>query len=570
MNKATIVIPCFNLGAFLADAVDSAQRQTYPAREIIVVDDGSTDAQTLEVLDQCRRLGVQVHQTENRGVAAARNFGIERATTPYIFCLDADDIAQPTYLAETVPLLDADHEAGMVTTYVEFFGDASGVWQTPEYDPARMLWENCVCGCSLFRKECWEQVGGYRQMPANEDWDFWIAVVERGWKWAVVPKPLYRYRKRSQSRSEYEQGNRDSLFRSLVAAHGDFYRACAADVVLGMDAQLADVGRRLQLFIRDSEIQTQHIRKLEDAILQREERLRALRHRLQTHPAASLLAELGQPEPTPEPRSERVTAPTPEHARLIEDVQCVVHNETAPDSIVLVASRGDDELLRFDDRVGWHFPRAEDGRYAGHYPADSAGAIAHLEDLRGRGAEYLIFPAPALWWLEHYAEFNSYLETRCEVLSRTDQGAVVSLNTRLEMPHNTFSVVICTYKRADYVGQAIESVFAQDYPQDKYEVIVINNDSPDHTEQVVAKYLHGSPVPISYFVEKRNGLSYARNLGIEKARFDYVVHLDDDAAAVPSWLASFNAVINEQHALVVGGRVDIALPADFEAPEWFN
>src|SRR5262245_26226480 len=78
------------------------------------------------------------------------------------------------------------------------------------------------------------------------------------------------------------------------------------------------------------------------------------------------------------------------------------------DATVLVVSKGDEELLRLGCRA-WHFPRDERGGYAGHYPADGAAAVAHLEALRAAGAGYLLLPATALWWLDHYRELADHL-----------------------------------------------------------------------------------------------------------------------------------------------------------------
>ena len=80
------------------------------------------------------------------------------------------------------------------------------------------------------------------------------------------------------------------------------------------------------------------------------------------------------------------------------------------DAEVLIISRGDDHLVNLGGRRVAHFPQADDGGYAGHHPADSGEAIAHLEELRGRGAQYLIVPATSDWWLEYYAELTAHLE----------------------------------------------------------------------------------------------------------------------------------------------------------------
>jgi hypothetical protein len=93
---------------------------------------------------------------------------------------------------------------------------------------------------------------------------------------------------------------------------------------------------------------------------------------------------------------------------------------------VIVISKGDDELLRLDGKQGWHFPRATNGVYAGFYPADSAAAIAHLEELRAAGGDYLLIPETALWWLDHYAEFRRHLESHYRrVISRQQDGCVI-------------------------------------------------------------------------------------------------------------------------------------------------
>jgi hypothetical protein len=92
----------------------------------------------------------------------------------------------------------------------------------------------------------------------------------------------------------------------------------------------------------------------------------------------------------------------------------IVRETTPPGASILIVSKGDEELLnllRADGRRPAHFPQAADGSYAGFYPADGRAAIAHLEELRSQGAEYLLVPAPALWWLEHYTQFHEWLES---------------------------------------------------------------------------------------------------------------------------------------------------------------
>jgi GT2 family glycosyltransferase len=114
---------------------------------------------------------------------------------------------------------------------------------------------------------------------------------------------------------------------------------------------------------------------------------------------------------------------SPGHEELKQRIRRVVREYSPAGATILVVSKGDEELLdlsRADGRRAWHFPQAADGSYAGFYPADSRAAITHLEALRTHGAEYLLFPAPALWWLEHYAEFREWLDGRYRTLTADD------------------------------------------------------------------------------------------------------------------------------------------------------
>lgn len=83
---------------------------------------------------------------------------------------------------------------------------------------------------------------------------------------------------------------------------------------------------------------------------------------------------------------------------------------------VVVVSRGDDALLDIAGRRGRHFPQNDDGVYAGYHPSTSKHAIRHLEALREKGGEFLLFPATSAWWLDHYADFRRHLDSRYRLL----------------------------------------------------------------------------------------------------------------------------------------------------------
>lgn len=95
---------------------------------------------------------------------------------------------------------------------------------------------------------------------------------------------------------------------------------------------------------------------------------------------------------------------------LTERVRLAVVDVVPPEARVLMVSRGDDELLRLKGRRAMHFPRSDDGAYAGHHPADSGEAISRLEAERAAGAEYIVFPATGMWWLAHYEGLRRHLD----------------------------------------------------------------------------------------------------------------------------------------------------------------
>jgi len=117
----------------------------------------------------------------------------------------------------------------------------------------------------------------------------------------------------------------------------------------------------------------------------------------------------------------------------VDRIRAQVRATIPEGSRVLVITRGDEALLRLGRRQGEHFPQTPTGLYAGHYPADGKEAAAHLEELRAAGAEYLVVPAEARWWLEHYAELTATLEETGELLPSDSQTALIYALTRAEL-----------------------------------------------------------------------------------------------------------------------------------------
>jgi len=204
--RVSVVIPCYNHGKFLGEAIDSVLRSDFRHYEIIVVNDGSTDPYTVEVFKEMegrflhdRRVGF-LHQA-NAGLSAARNAAIAAAKGEYILPLDADNRIRPQYMSRAVEVLDNNKEIGVVYTYADLFGEKTGVWLFPPFDAKKLLLENFVEACSVFRKKMWEQCNGYDpgMTIGYEDWDLWISAMEKGWGFHLIEEVLFDYRVRKNS-----------------------------------------------------------------------------------------------------------------------------------------------------------------------------------------------------------------------------------------------------------------------------------------------------------------------------------------------------------------------------------
>jgi GT2 family glycosyltransferase len=118
----------------------------------------------------------------------------------------------------------------------------------------------------------------------------------------------------------------------------------------------------------------------------------------------------------------------PAYQELVGRIRQLVRESVPAGARIAVISKGDSELLRIDGRQASHFPQSEDGAYAGHYPANSDACIAELERLRANGAEYLVIPETARWWLQHYAQFGEHLHLRyCAIADEPAAATIVDL-----------------------------------------------------------------------------------------------------------------------------------------------
>ena len=176
-----VVIPHYNHGRYIADAVESALAQDVGRPRIVVVDDGSTDP-AAEAALAALPAEVEVIRQANAGQAAARNAGARATSEPLLLFLDADDRLPPDAIGSLRQALAGEPGAAYAYGRMRYFGAWSGVVEFPPFDPYRLLYRSIVGWLGLIRREAFEQVAGFDEQQAGfEDWDLMLAFLERGW-----------------------------------------------------------------------------------------------------------------------------------------------------------------------------------------------------------------------------------------------------------------------------------------------------------------------------------------------------------------------------------------------------
>lgn len=214
--KVSIIIPSFNAEKYISHAIETSLSQSFQDFEIIIINDGSTDATESIVKEFQVKYSdkiVYVYQ-KNKGLAVTRNVGLEIAKGDYIALLDADDVWLPNRLAVQVPILDEDLSIGLVHANITRITDAGDVIGTPlrnkkyleGYIFEHIFLRNADIACPtvLFRKACCTKVGNFDPNLTRlgcEDRDLWLRIAKE-YKFAYVDEVLSYYRITKNSMSQ--------------------------------------------------------------------------------------------------------------------------------------------------------------------------------------------------------------------------------------------------------------------------------------------------------------------------------------------------------------------------------
>lgn len=197
----SVIIPVYNQTTWLHETVDSVLSSSYRNLEIIIVDDGSTDRSAIQVIDGIEHPRIRKVRQNNKGLAGARNRGIQEAKGDFILPLDADDRVDPNYIQDAVQALLRNPELSYVTCYVQYIGDYAHQWIPIGLVNSMILLENAASVCSaVFRSDVIKQMGCYDEfMLAFEDWDLLCRFAERGYEGDVLPRVYFYYRRHDGS-----------------------------------------------------------------------------------------------------------------------------------------------------------------------------------------------------------------------------------------------------------------------------------------------------------------------------------------------------------------------------------
>jgi len=209
----SVIIPCFNSGSYLPDALESVDRAVEYAgcrSEVIIIDDGSTDPETKKLLSQLPPSKYNVLVQANGGPAAARNTGIKAAKGKYLLFLDSDNAIKSHFIETAITILETTY-SDLVHGKADFFGESCCPrFYSAPFDINRILrWNYIDVCCIVKRKQCID-IGGFdeeKSLIGFEDWEFFIKAYVNGIKFHYINDSVYDYRIRSNSLSQTHDAN---------------------------------------------------------------------------------------------------------------------------------------------------------------------------------------------------------------------------------------------------------------------------------------------------------------------------------------------------------------------------
>ncbi len=217
--RVSIIVPCFNQGNFLKEAVESINCCKQQLLEVIIINDGSTDEYTNDYIETLKGK-YQVIVQENKGLSAARNKGISVSNGEFILLLDSDNMIRPSYIDESIKIFDNYPNVAVVYGNAEFFGEKQGIWEVGAFNMQRLMMTNYIDACAVIRKSVFDKVNLFdvNMRYGWEDWDLWLRIAFAGYDFYYIPQIVFDYRtnSNSMSRTLYKNHERPNSIENYI------------------------------------------------------------------------------------------------------------------------------------------------------------------------------------------------------------------------------------------------------------------------------------------------------------------------------------------------------------------
>jgi hypothetical protein len=276
----SVVTPCYDQGTLLLEAIASAERHAPPRCELIIVNDGSRQPLTVEILNLLKRSGYFVIDQENAGLTASRNKAIGLTRGRYILPLDDDNRLREGFLAEAIEILNDCPEIGVVYGDRYDFGLRTAIERVAEFDLDALLDGNYIDACAVFRKQVWIDCQGFDPLMCPlDDWEFWVHAAARGWRFHHIPRVTFDYRVRPGSLiSEIRSGATAEDFQKRIRAkHSKLYWAKSVkemEALKQLVAEQTDLQNRLKDQLEQLKDELSRLKGEQDRLKGEQDRLR--------------------------------------------------------------------------------------------------------------------------------------------------------------------------------------------------------------------------------------------------------------------------------------------------------
>ena len=232
----SVVIPYYNLGKTLPETIESIKETEYKKYEIVIVNDGSTDKESIDVLKQYENdEKIRIINIKNKGLANARNVGAEAAKGEFVAFIDADDKIDKTFYPKAINILHQYDNVSYVYSWVQYFEGSTAVWPTFNIHIPYLLCANMLAAYSVIRKNDFLNFGKNRikMEYGMEDYDGWVSLAEHGCLGVSIPEKLnlYRVRKDSMSR-QFNKKMRIYLYQISRDGHEKIFAKYSKEIYM--------------------------------------------------------------------------------------------------------------------------------------------------------------------------------------------------------------------------------------------------------------------------------------------------------------------------------------------------